>query len=123
MDAVAGCEWPEPEVPGGRELFRVSDLLGHSDGQDTPSVRTGRIEVVDLEGDDRMGDGGAELRSLAGEEDDVLAEERVVHREDRRERRHGDRDAPDGAPPQQVMTLFRGEDLQSVVDEGHAVSI
>src|SRR5687768_8820904 len=85
MGAGAAGEGAQANPSGQGKLVGLADLLGQADGHHAPAGLDRLVEVIDLKGDHGPLDGGPKLCPVSGAEDDVILDDGVVHREDRRE--------------------------------------
>ena len=82
MVLFSGCPASERQARHGFEHHLVGHRPGYANRHHAPAFVTSQIEVIDLEGDDTVGDGGRETRPGGAAKDDGPAEERIVHRND-----------------------------------------
>jgi SAM-dependent methyltransferase len=74
-------------------LVRIGYLLGISDNHHRPAGPRLGIELVDLEGDDRVAGGAGQLRAVSGADEHCVVVEQERHRLDGRKRLVGVGDA------------------------------
>src|SRR5579859_5329779 len=109
MEAVPRCPRSQARRPGSCHDDRLGDLSGRAHDQYAPAGLGEGVDVVDLKGHLAVANGCLQFGSLAREEQNLVADEGVVDREDERQFAHGYGHSADALLAEQPSALLLGE--------------
>ena len=106
------------ETLNAREIGGITDLSRGSGDAHAPTAVLERIDLIDLEGDDRVVERGVQLRPFTGTDEDPVTVDEEIDGQDHRQRANAQCQPSERALRQQAKAIGPVQDLESIVVNG-----